>query len=49
MKIVAESEKYMAGETPVGELLFKLTMQKVVIDTREIAAYLMENLTNLDT
>ena len=49
LKILAESDKYMEGETPVGELLFKLMMQNSVIDTRATANYLRENLTNLDT
>ena len=39
----------MDYETPVVELLFKLIMQKAVIDTRAKATYLRYNLTNLDT
>ena len=49
LKIVSESEKYMNDETPAGEFLFKLMMQNAVIDTRETATYLRDNLTNLDT
>ena len=45
LKIVAESDKYMEGETPVGELLFTLMIQKAVINTRATANYLRENLT----
>ena len=39
----------MEGETPVVELLFKLMMQKAVINTRATDTYLRNNLTNLDT
>ena len=49
LNIVAESDKYMEGETPVGEILFKLIIQKSVINTRAAANYLRDNLTNLDT
>ena len=49
LKIVTESDKYMEGETPVGEQLFKLIIQKSVIDTWATATYLRDNLTNLDT
>ena len=38
----------MDGDMLVGDLVFKLTMKKVVIDTRETATYLRENLTNLE-
>ena len=49
LKIVVESSKYMDDDTPVGELLFKLMMQKAIIDTRATATHLRENITNLDT
>ena len=49
LKIVADSNKYMDDETPVGELLFKLMMQNSIIDTRATATHLKENLTNLGT
>ena len=39
----------MDGLTLVGNLLFKLMMQKAVIYTMETATSLKENLTNLDT
>ena len=38
----------MDGETPVGELLFKLMMKKSIIDTRATETHLQENLKNLD-
>ena len=31
------------------EFLFKMMVQKSVVDTRETATYLRDNLTNLDT
>ena len=40
LKIVAESYRYMEGETPLGELFFKLMIQKAVKYTRETATYL---------
>ena len=49
LKIVVESSKYMDDETPVGELLFKLMMNKAIIDTRVRSTHIKENLTNLDT
>ena len=49
LKIVAKSENYMDGETPVGEMLFKLKTQNAVINTRSAYTYLRENLTNLKT
>ena len=49
LKIVTELDKCMEGETPVGEQLFKLIIQKSVIDTWATATYLRDNLTNLDT
>ena len=49
LKIVAESSRYMDGETPVGEHLFKMMIMKAIIDTRYTANHLQENLTNLDT
>ena len=38
----------MENETPVDELLLKLMVKELVIDTMEIATYLRDNLTNLD-
>ena len=49
LKVLTESDKCMDGETPVGDLLFKLMMQKSVIDTRETSTYRRGNITNLDT
>ena len=49
LNIVAESDKYMEGDTPVGELLFKLMMHKAVVDTRATATYLRDILTNMYT
>ena len=33
----------------MGELIFKLMMQKAVINTRALATYLRENIINMDT
>ena len=49
LKIVAELEKYMEGDTSVGVLLLKLIMQKTFIETRSTFTYLRENLANLET
>eukprot|EP00957_Ditylum_brightwellii_P040292 3049030-Ditylum_brightwellii.AAC.1 len=48
LKVLAKSEHYTIAGNPVGELLFKLLMTKVVMDTRAMALHLRENLTNLD-
>ena len=40
LNIVAESDEYMEGDIPVGELLFILMIQKEVIYTRATATYL---------
>ena len=39
----------MDDKTPVGEFLFKLIINKAIIDTRATANHLRENITNLDT
>lgn len=53
LKILAEQSKYHVGagndRRPSGALLFKLLMQKAVIDTRATASFLRENLSSLDT
>ena len=53
IKILAEQDKYHIGEgdnrKPCGPLLFKLLMQKAIIDTRATASLLRENLSSLDT
>ena len=46
---MSEYSKYMDGETPVGEQLFKLAMKKFIVETRAASSHLQENLTNLDT
>lgn len=52
-KILSEQDKYHTGQgndrRPSGPLLFKLLMQKAVIDTRATASLLRENLSSLDT
>ena len=48
-KILAEQSKYHIGQRPCATLLFKLLMQKAVIDTRATSSLLRENLSNLDT
>jgi hypothetical protein len=55
-KILAEREKYYVQQPnhpentrPSGALLFKLLMQKAIIDTRATASLLRENLSSLDT
>ena len=49
LKIFSESNKYMDDDTPVGELIFKLMIQKAIIYTRATATRLRKNLANLDT
>ena len=49
VKVMAYSINYMDDDTPVVELLFKLMMQKAIIDTRATATHLRENIINLDT
>ena len=53
LKILAEQDKYHVGagddRRPCGPLLFKLLMQKAIIDTRATASLLRENLSSLDT
>ena len=49
LNIVAELYKYTLQGTHVGEILFKLLIQKVVIETRSTDYNLRENLTNLET
>ena len=39
----------MDDETPVGELLFKLTMHKYIVDKRATNTRLRENIIDLDT
>ena len=49
LRIVVESHKYTVQDIPVGELLFKLLIQKKVINIRDIYSHLRENITNLET
>ena len=49
LKILAESQKYHTRESPCGPLLFKLLMQKAIIDTRATATMFRDNLSSLDT
>ena len=49
LNIVVESHTYMMQGTPVGELMFKMLMQKSVINTRATSYQLRDNLRNLDT
>ena len=49
LKVVAESNKYIDDDTPVGEFLFKLMIQNAIIKTKATYTHLRENLTNLDT
>jgi hypothetical protein len=53
LKILTEQDKYHIGapndHTPLGPLLFKLLMQKAIIDTRATSSLLHENLSSLDT
>jgi hypothetical protein len=53
LKILTEQDKYHIGaandRTPSGPLLFKLLMQKAIIDTRATSSLLRENLSSPDT
>ena len=48
-KILAERESYHINNVPSGPLLFKLLMQKAIIDTWATASLMRENLLNLDS
>jgi hypothetical protein len=49
LKILSESDKWTVGGKESGVLLFKIIMQKAVIDTRATSSFFRENLTSLDT
>jgi hypothetical protein len=53
LKIFTEQDKYHIGAandcTPSGPILFKLLMQKAIIDMRATSSLLRENLSGLDT
>ena len=48
LNIVSKTHKYTMKVTTVGELMFKLLMQKAVIYTSATSSHLRENLTNLE-
>ena len=48
-KIPAERESYHINNVPSGPLLFKLLMQKAIIDTWATASLMREYLLNLDS
>ena len=48
-KILAERESYHINNVPSGPLLFKLLMQKAIIDTWATSSLMRENLSNLDS
>jgi hypothetical protein len=48
-KILAEQNKYHIRQHPCTTILFKLLMQKAVINTHETSSLLQESLSNLDT
>jgi hypothetical protein len=49
LKILSESDKWTVNGKESGVLLFKIIMQKAVIDTRATSSFFRENLTSLDT
>ena len=49
LKIIMETETYMRHGTEAGPILFKLLMQKAIIDTHLTTNYFCENLSSLDT
>ena len=48
-KILAERDQYHINGIPSGLLLFKLLMQKAIIDTWATSSLMRENLSNLDS
>jgi hypothetical protein len=48
LKILSESDKWKVNGKESGVLLFKIIMQKAVIDTRATSSFFRENLTSLD-
>ena len=48
LMIVEETDEYYEQQTPVGELLFKLLIQKATVDSRSTASHLRDNLATLD-
>ena len=49
MKIMAYIHKYNIVQLTMGEILFKLLIQKLVIDTRETSMVMSNNLSLLGT
>ena len=47
-KVLAETSKYTVQNELVGPLLFKLLIQKAIVDTRATASHMREQLTSLD-
>jgi hypothetical protein len=48
LKILSESDKWKVNGKESGVLLFKIIMQKAVVDTRATSSFFRENLTSLD-
>ena len=48
-KIIAKSTKYHMVSNPCGALIFKLILQKYIIDIRDIAFNMRYNLSSIDT
>ena len=49
LEIITETETYTRHGAEAGPILFKLLMQKAIIDTRSTTNYFCENLLSLDT
>jgi hypothetical protein len=49
LKILSESDKWKVNGKESGVLLFKIIMQKAVVDTRATSSFFRENLTSLDS
>jgi hypothetical protein len=49
LKILSESDKWKVEGKESGILLFKIIMQKAVVDTRATSSFFRENLTSLDS
>lgn len=48
-KILAERDSYHINGVPSGPFLFKLQMQKAIIDTRATSSLMKESMSNLDS
>lgn len=49
IKILAERAKYRIVDTPCGPLLYKLLMQKAIVDIRATGSLMRSNLIELDS